>query len=862
MIQELLYTSHRGEGLRQGSGGGFCTVLCTHGMAPNIVRRLEQMSGYTHPFDVHDKRSLDNPVLFRSREISIGGIRYVVLSRIADLRAEHSGRSNKLAHHLLLTEDEFVSSGPAAVMSRSTATIREFNGVVKEVAPKPSVMLSATPFRGPCNAWNKLAGDAGWAGAIADRLQKSGSEGYVKVIFPLGADCIALVDEVFALLPEDKRWSISFSTFATGSTDPDKLEFILDGTQAATMLRRDRRKFVVDVAETLNPPEASPYVAAARSGDYSQIQASKNRQRLPTVTAKSDLTNGKDEEFVDIEVIDLEPAPPNLHRSHEKSNDASEDEFVDISLVGKQPSRWLQIGIVVGSLLALCAILMAVMEIGFWFSPKQTADAEPEQQQVETEEVVVANNAPEPEVLNSADHRGTEDPQNPEALKATATTDDALVMADEQNKESADDLHEDASGDPEHQIEKEVPEEEGPAKEFKVVEGVNIPWTFEGEKPWAENSMGKKTTEEITVLAHFNLHPESTLELSLDMKSLNIVNVDLRGSKPSPENAEASSYWFDFEEVDARSWFLQFVQSDGTAPIRVARIFVDPDFSDELRFEWLNGANNYEMQLDELRFIQFLEFDVKWGGRHTHLQLRNAPFEFTYGKIKEANQILAMMAEVFVEDGVTFEFQPGDGQWKAGETGKHFIEFKRDIEITEDVVISLKPKKEKSALAIPFRPKLRYRVKKMPPGRLQLNAAKFEDNLLSIAEFATHPDYQVQARKIKRHIELLTEDQNMPQQDGAQEPNPSDPPRAILDTISSEFTTLQEQLAKPSEHHANLKVIFLLNGKRELLVVEDKEPESSGSKSERPENDSGNKKTNKQTATATAAELDIEDPPH
>ncbi len=94
MIHELLYTSHEGQCLRKG-GGGFCTVLSAEGMAPNVASALELRSGYQHPFDIHDARAADNPVNYRHAILRNGDATYHVLSRIADLRHEHTGRSNK-----------------------------------------------------------------------------------------------------------------------------------------------------------------------------------------------------------------------------------------------------------------------------------------------------------------------------------------------------------------------------------------------------------------------------------------------------------------------------------------------------------------------------------------------------------------------------------------------------------------------------------------------------------------------------------------------------------------------------------------------------------------------------------------------
>ena len=90
MIQELLYTSHDGKGLK-GRGGGYCTVLASEGMADGLVRVLEGLSFYDRPFDIHDLRSANNPVNYQHVIRRISGIRYHILSRVAAVSGEQTG---------------------------------------------------------------------------------------------------------------------------------------------------------------------------------------------------------------------------------------------------------------------------------------------------------------------------------------------------------------------------------------------------------------------------------------------------------------------------------------------------------------------------------------------------------------------------------------------------------------------------------------------------------------------------------------------------------------------------------------------------------------------------------------------------
>jgi hypothetical protein len=110
--------------------------------------------------------------------------------------------------------------------------------LVQEIASSALPQSDIPP--GVCATWQKMSNDAGWAGAVADALL-NGRSGSMSVIYPLQTDTLALVNEVFRLIPPDKRWNITFSTYYSspipGSTCD--LRFVLDGTTDAEAIRRD-----------------------------------------------------------------------------------------------------------------------------------------------------------------------------------------------------------------------------------------------------------------------------------------------------------------------------------------------------------------------------------------------------------------------------------------------------------------------------------------------------------------------------------------------------------------------------------------------------------------------------------------------
>src|ERR1700678_3159054 len=104
MTQELFYTSAP-RGLQPGSTG-FCTVAETRGLSPLLRERLEDLSGYRELFPPHDARAGQNPVAWSHSRFTIQGKSVSVLSRVGAAGVDHSQRTNKFAHHVVIDAQE------------------------------------------------------------------------------------------------------------------------------------------------------------------------------------------------------------------------------------------------------------------------------------------------------------------------------------------------------------------------------------------------------------------------------------------------------------------------------------------------------------------------------------------------------------------------------------------------------------------------------------------------------------------------------------------------------------------------------------------------------------------------------------
>ena len=277
MIEEIIYTSAE-KGLKAGSRG-FCTVVSTAGMAINIAERLESMSGYRHAFPMQDPRARLNPVNYSHVTLRIGGKNSHVISRVADAGQDYSGRTNKLAHHLMIDDISRFAAGPARLMGEKGVLVSQWDGSVRTV-PARNLPMVAVPGSIELTAWKALTGDSGWAGWVAEQLTKD--KGPVSVIFPPGTDTLMLVREVLDILPPIQQWSVTFSTYFTKllAGTECQLRFVLDETPEATTLRNDARAKVVDL-QSLPVCSGGPMVQQARSG---RIAAVKHSELSPSLS--------------------------------------------------------------------------------------------------------------------------------------------------------------------------------------------------------------------------------------------------------------------------------------------------------------------------------------------------------------------------------------------------------------------------------------------------------------------------------------------------------------------------------------------------------------------------------------------------
>ena len=260
MSMELLYTSAP-KGLKPGSRG-FCTVAMTQGMPPQLVERLESLSGYRQVFAPQDPQAALNPVVYSHLRISVAGRSYHVLLRICAAGLDYSQRNNKFAHHLVLDPRDLSPAGPAWTLAQPGVMETGWDGTPRLLAAGRR-LPSGNAASAVCSAWQQLTGDAGWGGVLTEAVIER-PKTPVTIIFRPGIDPLPLIAESLALLPPDLRWNVTFSTYFTKLPPGVDCHWrcAVEGSAEA----KAAQGMIIDLCRPLAAAQGGAYVTAARTG--------------------------------------------------------------------------------------------------------------------------------------------------------------------------------------------------------------------------------------------------------------------------------------------------------------------------------------------------------------------------------------------------------------------------------------------------------------------------------------------------------------------------------------------------------------------------------------------------------------------
>lgn len=325
MSQELLYTSAP-HGLKPGSRG-FCTVLSTQGMAAPLASALEGLSGYRPVYPPGDERTELNPVNWSHVTLPVAGRTWHILSRVAEYGLDYSQRTNKLAHHVVLDAAELITAGPAALLLNQGFMRAEWHEEPHLAPPKPVQKIPPLP-RGVCQAWKEVTGDGGWAGVLAESFLRD-PERPVILLYTPGQDMLPLIAEAISLIPADRRWDVTFSTYFTGLPQSVNCNWrcMLSGSQEAHQSLRFVRALRLDLSNpnTLGIPAGNDLVAAARGMPRLKASISGNLPPLPS--EMKDVVEDKHQELGtngELQADELPPLPgSNVYQTQQATSPPS-----------------------------------------------------------------------------------------------------------------------------------------------------------------------------------------------------------------------------------------------------------------------------------------------------------------------------------------------------------------------------------------------------------------------------------------------------------------------------------------------------------------------------------------------------------
>jgi hypothetical protein len=262
MSHELYYTSVP-NGLQPGDHG-FCVVAQTRGLPSDLLAKLKTISEYRELFPPGDPQAAHNPVRHSHLRIKLGSRRYHVLTRACFAGRDYSQRTNKFVHHVVLDAAELTVGGPAWALQQPGFMEGALNGKPHYLERGRS-LSDDEPTAAPCRAWEMETGDAGWAGVLAAATTPDRP---AFLIYNLGQEPLTLIGEALALLPPERRWEVTFSTYFCG-LPPDvwcQWRCVIDGTDEARVALGTPGALILKLSTEQGAAPPTDLVQSARTG--------------------------------------------------------------------------------------------------------------------------------------------------------------------------------------------------------------------------------------------------------------------------------------------------------------------------------------------------------------------------------------------------------------------------------------------------------------------------------------------------------------------------------------------------------------------------------------------------------------------
>ncbi|MEI6674629.1 MAG: hypothetical protein WCO57_05585 [Verrucomicrobiota bacterium] len=222
MASQLVYTS--AAKLLDAGRSGFGTVARSRLLSPLAVNSIEQVSQFANMRGLDRKR-----IIHSHRRITAGSNRFHLLSRICDAGSDYTGRTNHIAHHLVVTPEEAARAAargitPADVL-RQFDWLSEWSGAARFFEIAAEVVLDSFEPNGLLSSrqtWNSTTGYPAHARLLAcDGAPRTGV-----IIASENTNRLALMAEALAEFGS-QSWSKAFTTSLETTDELSNLEWIV-----------------------------------------------------------------------------------------------------------------------------------------------------------------------------------------------------------------------------------------------------------------------------------------------------------------------------------------------------------------------------------------------------------------------------------------------------------------------------------------------------------------------------------------------------------------------------------------------------------------------------------------------------------
>jgi len=256
-------------------------VAHTKGIAPAALQILEALSSYKSLYAVHEEQQADNPISYSHYSSNLLGRSVSVLSRVSPSPADHTGRSNKLAHHVLLHAREYPVGGPLWLSQQPGFFLDNWKEEAHLLELPKSIPVGDSTG-GKAETWEQVTGDAGNAALLATLFQKT-PKAQVYLVFSPGMSTLSLLGEALALLPPASRWQVTYNTYFTSLPVGVNCLWRCCVPEAEILreARRNPQAQIFDLTGKLPPLEENKLVELARNGRPAQpVPASEAAERV------------------------------------------------------------------------------------------------------------------------------------------------------------------------------------------------------------------------------------------------------------------------------------------------------------------------------------------------------------------------------------------------------------------------------------------------------------------------------------------------------------------------------------------------------------------------------------------------------